>query len=281
MYRIYTYMHSWRWWWYTLMMGVKHICTYNVCLLCPPTLLNYLEQVWHNYNGHRAFPLLVTMGHSDMPLQKDPQWRSGIYHDSYCSLAVAFMFVKDGNNGCILPILRDLFLIPTLSDQLKGTRQNWSAFHFKDICRYVVGSRGLTTSHGLVSLHHLLQGGKRLTNWGMTIPICRNWRSSMWSLSVLLRTDEKGTFQFLSAETLHHWQGYSWKWKRKAHTVHILIRLSNIISSGILLNVFCPVYPPSIFLDIFGLCSSKFCTPLQILKVTLAWTPDASYSIIR
>ena len=78
------------------------------------------------FNGHRAFPLLVTMGHSYMPLQKDPQWRRGIYHDSYCSLGVAFIFVKDGNNGCILPILGDLFLIPTLTNQLKWTGQNWS-----------------------------------------------------------------------------------------------------------------------------------------------------------
>ena len=85
----------------------------------------------------------------------------------------------------------------------------------------------------------------------------------MWTLLVLLKTDEKGSFQFLSAETLHHWQEYSWKWKRKPHTVREHSHtLYNNISSGILLNAFWPVYPPPIFLDIFGLCPSKFCTPL-------------------
>ena len=63
------------------------------CMSTAPTLLNDLEQVWHIMDTG-LFPLLVTMGHSDMPLQKDPQWRRGIYHDSYCSLAVAFIFVK-------------------------------------------------------------------------------------------------------------------------------------------------------------------------------------------
>ena len=123
---IHAYIHPWWWWWWfsiILMMGVKQSCTYNVCLLHP---LYWRSGRGLAFNGHRAFQLLVTMGHSDMPLQKDPQWSRGIYRDSYCSLGVAFIFVKDGNNGCIFPILGGLFLIPTLTNQLKWTGQNWN-----------------------------------------------------------------------------------------------------------------------------------------------------------